>query len=281
MPTFSTPGPITLTLDIAVGDIRLTAADRAETVVEVRPTDPARAEDVRAAERTTVDRTTDGVLVRAPNQKTLGIFGRVGSIDLDVALPAGSHLQGDGAVAAVRVSGRLGDCRVKTATGDLLFQQVGAFDASTSAGDVVVESVAGRADITSATGAVRIGRLDAVATVKASNGAIRIGEAGADLKVKAANGEVVVDVAQSDVVASIANGDLTVRDLVRGTASLKTGHGSIAVGIHQGTAARLDVGSSFGRVTNSLAATDGPGRVTETLELHAHTGFGDIDIRRA
>ena len=42
MPTFDTPEPITVTLELGVGDVRITASDRADTVVEVRPSDPAK-----------------------------------------------------------------------------------------------------------------------------------------------------------------------------------------------------------------------------------------------
>ncbi|MGI8415742.1 MAG: DUF4097 family beta strand repeat-containing protein, partial [Nakamurella sp.] len=35
MPTFGTPEPITVTIDLPIGDVRLTASDREDTVVEV------------------------------------------------------------------------------------------------------------------------------------------------------------------------------------------------------------------------------------------------------
>lgn len=281
MTTFRTPSPIILTLDVAVGDIRLTAGDVTETVVDVRPTDPGRTEDVRAAERTTVVQTDGEISVRGPKQKTLGLVGKVGSIDLSITLPTGSHLTGTTAMAEFRVDGRLGDCRVKTATGNLQFQQVRAFDGTTSAGDITVEAIAGTAELSSSTGQIRVGHLGGTATVKASNGRVLIGEVVGDLVVKSANGDVAVDIARANVSASTANGDVLVNDLVRGRASLKTGCGKIAVGIHSGTAAKLDLGSSFGRVNNSIPVADGPGTATDTLDLYAHTGLGDIDIRRA
>ena len=42
MPTFDTPEPISVSLELGVGDIRIVAGDRTDTVVEVRPTDPPR-----------------------------------------------------------------------------------------------------------------------------------------------------------------------------------------------------------------------------------------------
>ena len=55
MPTFDTPEPITATIDVAVGDVRITAGDRSDTVVDVRPSDASNDEDVKAAERTRVE----------------------------------------------------------------------------------------------------------------------------------------------------------------------------------------------------------------------------------
>lgn len=66
MPNFTTPAPITAVLDLPAGRVHLAAGDRADTTVEVRPADPARRRDVKAAEQTTVTY-ADGVLrVHAP-----------------------------------------------------------------------------------------------------------------------------------------------------------------------------------------------------------------------
>ncbi|MFP3713472.1 hypothetical protein [Puerhibacterium sp. TATVAM-FAB25] len=61
MPTFDTPTPITAALDVPAGRVRVVAAERAGTTVEVLPADATRTRDVQAAERTTVD-LHDGVL---------------------------------------------------------------------------------------------------------------------------------------------------------------------------------------------------------------------------
>lgn len=49
---------ISATVDIVLGDIRFFASDRADTVVEVRPVDPSRELDVKAAEQANIDGTT-------------------------------------------------------------------------------------------------------------------------------------------------------------------------------------------------------------------------------
>ena len=40
MPTFETPEPISVSLELGVGDVRIAASERTDTVVEVRPSDP-------------------------------------------------------------------------------------------------------------------------------------------------------------------------------------------------------------------------------------------------
>ena len=55
MPTFQTPEPISVTLELGVGQVRIAASDRADTVVEVRPSDEADQSDVKAAQQVRVE----------------------------------------------------------------------------------------------------------------------------------------------------------------------------------------------------------------------------------
>jgi hypothetical protein len=54
MPTFDTPEPITATIDVAIGDVRISADDGGATVVDVRPNDATDDDDVKAAGSTHV-----------------------------------------------------------------------------------------------------------------------------------------------------------------------------------------------------------------------------------
>jgi hypothetical protein len=78
MPSFETPEPISATLEISMGDVRVVATDRADTVVEVRPTDLTDASDVKAAERTQVEFTNGTLLVKGPRYRGM-LFGKGGS----------------------------------------------------------------------------------------------------------------------------------------------------------------------------------------------------------
>ena len=281
MPTFDTPEPISVVLDLVVGDVRITATDRDDTVVEVRPSDPSREPDVKAAEQARVEYAGGRVLVKAPKPRHLGLFGKVGSIDVTIGVPAGSHLQGDAAVATIHGTGRLGECRIKTGTGDVQLDETGTLDLNTGAGAVTVDRVAGHAEVSTGSGRLRLGEIGGTGVIKNSNGDSWIGEITGDLRLNSSNGDIVVDRAHADVTASTANGAVRVGEVTRGSAVLKTGFGEIEIGIRAGTAARLDVSTSFGRVHNHLDVADSPEPSDETVDVRAHSRYGDIVIRRS
>lgn len=264
MPAFDTPDPISVTVDLGVGDVRIAASDRADTVVDVRPTDERNEPDVRAAEQTRVEYAAGRLLVMGPKQRGIGLFSKPGSVDVTIELPAGSQLQGDAGAAAFHCVGRLGACRVKT-----------------GAGGITIDRLAGPADISTGTGKVHLGRIDGSAVIKNSNGDCWVGEITGDLRAHTSNGDISVGRPGAGVAASTAYGDVRISEVTRGSASLKTSFGEIEIGIRAGTAARLDVSTKFGRVLNDLAAAEGPGASDETAEVHASTSYGDILIRRS
>ena len=94
MPTFETPEPITATIDVAVGDVRISAGDRSATVVDVRPSDASNDEDVKAAELTRVEYASGQLLVKAPKLRSWLSRSAGGSVDVTIELPAGSHVHG-------------------------------------------------------------------------------------------------------------------------------------------------------------------------------------------
>jgi DUF4097 and DUF4098 domain-containing protein YvlB len=281
MPTFDTPEPISAVVDLVVGDARITASDRGDTVVDIRPSDGSHEQDVRAAEQTRVEYTAGRLLVRAPRQRSLSIFGRPGSIDVTIDLPTGSHVHGDASVAAFHGAGRLGECRVKTAAGDIQLEDTGPLDLNTGAGAITVDRVAGPAEVSTGSGRVRLREIDGSAVIKNSNGDSWVGEVAGDLRVNAANGDISVDHANADVNASTANGDVRVGGVRRGSASLKTSFGEIDVGIQAGTDARLDVHTEFGHIRNHMDASEGPRPSDQTVEVRARTSYGDIVIHRS
>jgi hypothetical protein len=280
MPTFDTPAPIVAEIDVTMGDVRVTAADRADTVVEVAPTDASNREDVRAAEQTRVTYDAGQLVVRAPKLRAWLPRHDGGSIDVTIELPAGSRLHGTGQLTDFRVEGPIGEGRIKTALGAIALEEAETLDLKSGAGDITVDRATGDAEVTAGSGDVRVRELAGSAVIKNSNGDTWVGVADRDLRVSAANGSIAVDVANGDVSAKSANGDVRLAEAVRGSVVLETKLGDVEVGIREGVAAWLDVSSTAGKINNTLEPSGRPEPADETVEVRARTTVGAIVVRR-
>jgi len=282
MPTFDTPEPISVTLEVGVGDIRIVASDRTDTIVDVRPSDPANRSDVTAAEQTRVEYANGRLLVKAPKGWRQWSFRGGGeSIDVEIGVPAGSHVGGQAGVAALSCKGRIGECRYKVGAGDIQLDQAGPVQLKSGAGDISVDRAVGDAQITTGSGAVVIGSIDGAAVVKNSNGDTRIEEVTGDARVKAANGRIFIDRANAGVTAKTANGDVRLGEVARGAVVAETAFGTVEVAVREGVPAWLDLNTRFGNVQNDLEASDRPEPGEDAVDVRARTSFGDITVRRS
>src|SRR6478752_2887384 len=90
MPTFDTPSPVAVIIDVVVGDVRVSASDRTDTVVAVRPLDPAKSADVDAATQTTVEFDGSTLRIRTPKHWTrFTPFGGTEAVEVVVEVPTG------------------------------------------------------------------------------------------------------------------------------------------------------------------------------------------------
>ena len=280
MSHFETPQPISVVLELRVADVRVAAGDRADTIVEVRPSDPSKRDDVTAAEQTRVEYTDGRLLVKAPRRlREWSPRSDGGSIDVEIELPAGSDLTGHTAAGGFRCTGSLGRCELKSSAGGITLDRAARVKLAT-AGDITLEQVTGDAELTTGTGEVRAGEIGGSAVIKNANGDTRIGEVRGDLQVKAANGDIDVEQSHGSISAKTANGRIRVRSIQRGSLVAETANGHIEVGVADGVAAWLDLDTRYGHVHNGLDATEGPGSADEQVQVRARTGFGDITIRR-
>ena len=281
MTTFDTPDPIAVDLEVGVGDVRIEASDRADTIVQVSPSDPADPADVRAAEQTRVEYANGHLIVQGPGGWRRWVSHRRDSIDVSVSVPTGSGLNAETGVATLRATGRLGEFRAKVGVGDVSLEVVGTLNLKTGAGDVTVDRVAGKAEVVTGSGRVRVGRVDGTAWVKNSNGDTWIGLAAGDARASTANGSIVIDRAEAGVVAKSAHGQVRVGEVARGTAVAESAFGDLEIGVRDGVPAWLDLHTKFGRVRNELDASNDPHSGEDSVEVRAHTSMGDIVIRRA
>lgn len=286
MPKFQTPHPITATLDIAAGDVRITAGDRGETIVTVEPRNPASAADVSAAENAVID-FADGQLVVKTSKDWkrhlpfLGPFGGGPTVEVSLVLPSGSRIEGRTGLGAFHCSGRLGACRLDTGAGGIVVDMMEAAVLKTGFGDISADLIDGQLRAATANGDLAISTVRGNAELSTSNGTIRIGAVGGDLQARTASGRIAVDVAQGSVRAKTANGSVTIGSVARGTVEIDTAAGEIGVGVREGTAAWLDLDTPNGNVRNALDTVGGPQMEDDRVEIRARTSFGDIMIRRA
>jgi hypothetical protein len=281
MPSFATPEPITAVIEPGVGNVRVIASARTDTVVEVRPSNEAEPSDVKAASQTTVEFSGGTLSVKGPKIRPLDFTSKSRSIEVTVELPEGSRLSGGTGVGALYATGRLGACRYKSGTGHLQVESTGEVHLHTATGNVIVDRVDGKTEVTTSSGRVQLGELTGTANVKNSNGTTTIGSVTGAVRIRAANGDVVVEHAEDSVDAKTANGSARVLDAVRGTVILETAMGDIEIGIREGSAAWLDVKTRFGRVLNDMQTATAPGDQTDKVEVRALTAFGDITVHHS
>ncbi|OKK22000.1 hypothetical protein AMK16_01800 [Streptomyces sp. CB00455] len=278
MPSFDTPEPISATAHVDAGSIGFIAGDRLDTLVEVRPRDPKRDQDVRAADQTEVTYTSGVLTIRTPKSN---LFGRTGTVDVTVELPTGSRVDMTGAWAQVLGEGRLGEVRVKTSSGDVRLDTTGPLQLTASHGSITVDRVEGAAEITTSSGSLRVGLVEGPAVLKNSHGTTTVGVATGELRVRGANGDIEIRRAEGSVTATTAHGTLRVDEVARGAIDLETSYGAIEVGVREGTAAWLDVHSGSGQVRNTLTSSAAPAGTDDTVTVRARTRHGNIDVRRS
>ncbi|EDY54588.1 MULTISPECIES: DUF4097 family beta strand repeat-containing protein [Streptomyces] len=147
MQKFDTPAPVTTVIDLPAGRVQVIAADRADTTVDIRPADPARNRDTKAAEQIDVTHGTDGVLrIAAPAAKNQ-YFGPSGSVEITVQLPTGSHVQATAAAAEFRAVGRLGDIVFEGAHGPVKIDEAASLRLTVTDGDITVGRLTGPGQI--------------------------------------------------------------------------------------------------------------------------------------
>lgn len=179
MPTFDTPMPISVVLDLAVGDVELVAAERSDTVVSVVAADPSNSLSIQAAQAVVADFASGQLSIKQslPWYQSYGksVPGRL--VSLTVELPAGSTVRGQTGLGSYRSDGYLGACDLNLANGDVRLDAVGQslrvkgangniearqaaadVDVKTSNGNIVIgEVVTGAIKLTTSTGRIEVG----------------------------------------------------------------------------------------------------------------------------
>jgi DUF4097 and DUF4098 domain-containing protein YvlB len=285
---FNTPSPIAVALDLYVADVRFAVSDRTDTIVEVRPSDPNKAADIKAVENTRVeyDDATRALSIvsRKPRSRFVNFSSkRPESIDVVIQLPTDSDVRGEADLGDFQADGALGTVVLKTDLGAVRLAETGPLNLRGGVGGITVEGVSGSAEVHSGSGDIQIGVVDGTADVSTGNGKVRVGVVTGPANIKATNGSVSVDRALTDITAASSNGEARIGEVVRGKVSATSKNGSVEVGVREGSAAWLELNTAVGRVYNELASADAPAadEPVDKVEVHASTKLGDVTIRRA
>ena len=285
---FNTPSPIAVALDLYVADVRFAVSDRTDTTVEVRPSDPNKAADIKAAENTRVEyddaTRTLSIVSRKPRNRFVNFSSkRPESIDVVIQLPTDSDVRGEADLGDFQADGMLGTVALKTDLGAVRLAETGPLNVRNGVGAITVEGVSGPAEVHTGSSDIRIGAVDGTADVSTGNGKVRVALVTGPANVKATNGSVAVDRALSDITAANSNGEVWIGEVVRGKVSATSKNGGVEVGVREGSAAWLELNTEVGRVYNELASSDAPeaGDPADKVEVRASTKLGDVTIRRA
>ncbi|MER7764357.1 DUF4097 family beta strand repeat-containing protein [Streptomyces sp. NPDC097619] len=176
MQQFATPTPIAVVLDVPAALIRLTATDRPDTTVDIRPADTTKTRDAQAAQR--IDTTyTDGVLhiTAAPHKNLLG---SAGTAEITLQLPTGSHLAATTATTDLRTTGHLGEVTLDSAHGTLHLHATTGARITLQAGDITLTHLTGPAELITQKGDITVTEAhQGTVTLRTEYGHITIGTA--------------------------------------------------------------------------------------------------------
>ncbi|MBP2350622.1 hypothetical protein JOF29_001705 [Kribbella aluminosa] len=216
MSTFNTPKAISAVLNIPAGRIQFVAAERTDTAVQVRPLDPSKGRDVKAAEATQVEY-ADGVLritVVTKNQ----YFGPSGSLAVQVELPAGSQVEVKAASAELQTTGTLGAVVVESSHGSINLADVASARVTTVAGDVSIGHLNGPAEVRTSKGDIRIAEaVQGALELRTDVGEIEVGAAAgvsAALDAGTTTGRISNSLKNSETAQLTIQATTTVGDIV-------------------------------------------------------------------
>ncbi len=197
------PTPIDLAINLPVSAIEVVAGDRADTVVTVSATNPAKAVDCRGAEETKVDFDGERLTITGPKPR-MSWIGPTESVDLKIKLRTGSRLTAEISVGGLRTIGALGATRIRNSMGLVDIDTTGDLWLSAGRGNATVGTAGGGIEITVDHGQIRVGTVIGDALLKALHGSIAVGESGDDLDMKLSYGDLEIARALASVSAKTA-----------------------------------------------------------------------------
>jgi len=265
--TFETPGHVALQVTLSGGEVAVEATEQQTVEIELlalRDNDVTR----KAIAEARVEMTESGfgheVVVHVGKSSGF-LIGRGAKVGVRVRCPLGSDLGVRASSAGLEATGLLGAVDVKTASGDVLLEDVRSLEVDTASGDVRVRDVEGKMGFRTASGAATVSRCAGALTGNLVSGDLTVGEAAAGLSVTTVSGEVRVHAA--------GGGDIRVQSV----------SGDVLLAIKPGEQLYVDAGSVSGAMSSELGLDDAPAADSSTpvRQVSVRTVSGDLQIVRA
>lgn len=282
MPTFDTPAPVKLSIELDAGEVVIDATTTATTDIELRPTRPGDQDAIDLIARARVEHSGDTVVVHLPGERERGLFRRTPEIVITARMPVGSTLAAKLASADLRVTGELEHVRVDSASGDARLADVsGTAVIVAASGDITIGTIGGDVRVKSASGDIEIDTCCADCSLQTASGDIALSTVEGDLDLKTASGNIRVRAADASARARTASGDVELGTVRAGKVVVDTVSGAVAVAVERGTSVWLDVSSLSGTIDSTLESADDAADGAKTLELRVRTVSGDIRLTSA
>jgi DUF4097 and DUF4098 domain-containing protein YvlB len=264
MPTYPTPEPVTVVVRIPTGRIDITTEDTQETTVDVQRIGGRGATeandvvvDFRPSQRS-------GQLMVVAERGHKSWFGRDTAYQVTIRTPHGAKVQGVSGSADFRGVGRFGAIDVRSASGDVWFDEV-----------------SGVANVKSASGDLRLGSATGPVMVNTTSGDAEIRKAGDLVSAALVSGDLKVGEAGGDVKGRSVSGDLRIESFDSGRAELMTVSGDVQVGVIPDRRVWMDLVSRSGDTSCELdVGGAGEGRGEADVRIEASSVSGDIRVLR-
>jgi DUF4097 and DUF4098 domain-containing protein YvlB len=240
--TFETPSAIDLHVRLMHCDVTVRAGETEETVVRIDPLpDSGDADELIARVRVT----HDGNRVRVDDTRNKRFFWKSQrEYEVTIDVPNNSTCGIHLGSGRAETHGQLGDTEVKAGSGDIIVDAVAAAEMKAGAGNITIGSCTEHS-VAAGSGSIDIGRATAGGTIKSGTG------------------------------------NVTIRSAEGGNFRIKTGTGNITFGIPEHVAAKLDIVTGVGSVTNNLERSDARPEADTFIELEVKSGTGNVVLERA
>jgi len=270
--TFPTPEPTSLYVEFGPGRLDVDAGE-ATGQTEIRV-------EGSQAEEVTVEQRGDEIVVVAPSRRT-GFFSGVlgGDLHVTVTLPRDSDLAVKVGSADVTASGRYGQVRIRSGSGDVELQEAThSTVVETGSGDVEIETVTGDLRVKAGSGEVRVGRVSRSTVISTGSGSVELGSVEEGAVLKSGSGDIRIRDAHTDLSAMTGSGDVYVAQIRRGALKAKAASGDINVGVPAGIPVWTDISCITGNVRSTLQGAGHPADGQDHIEIRATTVSGDINL---